>query len=167
MGHRGAATRVAVKIEQDATERKTMPRMSTTTTLEKMISELRDKRAAHQSAIAEIDAVFARLGINADGGLVRRKPGRPAKAAAIPSVKSPGPGKRGRRRRGSFAKSGEQEVLDFIKSGNKPNSAEINAHWSKQGRGGRADNAISKLVKEKKIKRVEAKGERGSRYVAA
>jgi hypothetical protein len=59
-------------------------------------------------------------------------------------------------------------VTSFIKSHGHPTAAEVNAHWRKEGRGGKADNALSKLVKLGTLKRQAAKsGERGGRYVVA
>ena len=37
-------------------------------------------------------------------------------------------------------------------------------HWASEGRGGTADNALSKLVRDRKIKRIPLVGERGSHY---
>jgi hypothetical protein len=60
--------------------------------------------------------------------------------------------------------SGEQSILTFVKSKTNPKGQEIESHWKNEGRKGRAANDLSKLVKEKKLKRAPLKGERGSRY---
>jgi hypothetical protein len=44
---------------------------------------------------------------------------------------------------------------------------EIEKHWTSEGRAVSAANLLSKLVKEKKLKRTPLKGERGSRYSLA
>jgi len=40
-------------------------------------------------------------------------------------------------------------------------------HWKGEGRGGSANNALTKLVQSKKLKRLAVKGERGSKYSIA
>lgn len=152
--------------------------------LKQLISDLATQRREHVAAIAEIDQTFEQLGI-ADASSIAprrgRKPGskgakrgpkpgskrgpKPgAKAAATGKKRGPKPGSR---RRGKFSVSGEQSVLDFVKSHGKPNAKEVNAHWSKEGRAGKADNALTKLVKLGSIKRVDVEGERGGRYELA
>jgi hypothetical protein len=142
--------------------------MITPQDLEAVISKLHSERQAHLDAIAEIDRAFARVGIK-PGGAKRR--GRP------PAYLSKGPtpsagrkkGKRGRRRkRRTFEVSGEQSVLDFVKSAGKKGvmTNDIVGHWESEGRAGGAYTTIGKLVKDKKIKKENIKGERGSRYIA-
>jgi hypothetical protein len=75
-------------------------------------------------------------------------------------------GKRKRTRR-SFAVSGEQSILNFVKSRSNPVGREIQKHWASEGRAGAAANLISKLVKGKRLKRTPLKDERGSRYSLA
>lgn len=145
--------------------------------LARLIKSLQNERATLIAKIEEIDATFASFGIEADATLTvpakgkkkakkkagSRGPGRPPKTGKKKTSK-----KKGKRRgRGSFAKTGEQAVLDFVKSAGQPNSKEVNAAWTKEGRAGRADNMLTKLVKEGKLKRVTVKDERGSRYKSA
>ena len=75
-------------------------------------------------------------------------------------------GKRKRVRR-KFAVSGEQTIINFVKSKSNPIGREIERHWTSEGRGGTAANLISKLVKAKTLKRTPLKDERGSRYSLA
>jgi len=63
--------------------------------------------------------------------------------------------------------SGEQSILNFVKSRSNPVGKEIQKHWASEGRAGAAANLISKLVKAKMLKRTPLKGERGSRYSVA
>jgi len=72
-----------------------------------------------------------------------------------------------KRIRRKFAVSGEQSILDFVKSKSNPIGREIEKHWKSEGRAGVAANLISKLLKAKKLKRTPLKGERGSRYTLA
>lgn len=79
-----------------------------------------------------------------------------------------GKNRRSRKRiRRKFAVSGEQSILDFVKNKSNPMGREIEKHWSSEERAGTAANLLSKLVKEKKLKRTPLKDERGSRYSMA
>jgi hypothetical protein len=129
-----------------------------------VIAKLRDQRKEHEDAIAEIDQVFAELGITTAGSVKRRGPGRPRKTDSVKTKKT---GRRGRRTRGVFAQTAEESILGFVRKAGKPSTAEINAHWQGEGRGGKADNTLTKLVQAKKLKRVKDKDVRGSRYSAA
>jgi sarcosine oxidase gamma subunit len=51
-------------------------------------------------------------------------------------------GKRNRVRR-KFAVSGEQSILNFVKSKSNPIGKEIQKHWASEGRAGAAANLIS------------------------
>ena len=76
-------------------------------------------------------------------------------------------GKQRRKRervRRKFAVSGEQSILNFVKSKSNPIGKDIQKHWAREGRAGAAANLISKLVKAKRLKRTPLNGERGSRY---
>ena len=73
----------------------------------------------------------------------------------------------GKRVRRKFAVSGEQMILNFVKSKSNPVGKDIQKHWASEGRAGAAANLISKLVKEKMLKRTPLKDERGSRYSLA
>ena len=85
------------------------------------------------------------------------------KLAAIKGLRV---GKRRRTRR-KFAMSGEQSILAFVKSRSNPIGREIEKHWASEERAVTAANLLSKLVKEKKLKRTPLKNERGSRYSLA
>lgn len=131
-----------------------MPRRTTVDELGNLIGKLQKQRHEHEQAIAAIDRMFARFGIQV---AARRGSGRPAGTAAAAN------GRR-RRRRGTFAVTGEQSILDFVKRKGKPSTQEINAHWKREGRGGKADNTITRLVKQNRLKRIKCKDVRGSRY---
>lgn len=137
-----------------------MARIAAAKELTSVIAKLRDQREAHEDAIAEIDRVFAELGIDSQGGR-RRGPGRPRKAGAKKA------GRRGRRKRGVFAQTAEESIIGFVKKAGKPTTADVNKHWTAEGRGGKADNTLTKLVQARKLKRVKDKNVRGSRYTAA
>ncbi|MEX0745709.1 MAG: hypothetical protein WD118_08905 [Phycisphaeraceae bacterium] len=149
-----------------------MPAKATANELSKLISHLRQERQSHVNAIADIDETFSRFGIEADGTAGPARRGRPKKSKTKAATKKAatskaGTKKPGRRKRRSFKKTAEESVVGFIKQHGKPNAAEINSHWRTEGRGGKADNTLTKLVKEGKLKRVQVKDERGGRYQAA
>jgi Zn-dependent oligopeptidase len=81
-----------------------------------------------------------------------------------PTVKKAAKRKRVRRK---FGVSGEQSILNFVKSKSNPVGNEIEKHWSSEGRAGTAANLMSKLVKAKRLKRTRLKDERDSRYSLA
>jgi hypothetical protein len=72
--------------------------------------------------------------------------------------------RKGKRVRRKFAVSGEQIILNFVKGKSNPIGREIEKQWTKEGRAVTAANLLSKLIREKKLKRTPLKGERGSRY---
>lgn len=128
--------------------------------LTKLIDQMLAERQTHVDAIERIDREFAAAGIGAPAPA-----GRPGRKPGKATTKKAKTGKRGgRRKRGVFAQTGEESVLGFVRAHGKPTAGEVNQHWVGEGRGGKADNALGKLVKEGKLKRVKTKGERGSRY---
>src|SRR5579864_9767206 len=118
------------------------------------IHDLVQRRQQHAQAITEIDETLDQIGsllrTGRDGSHVKRGPGRPPG-----STNSAGPRRRGRRRRGrgSFQTTAEESILTFVKENRNPTTQEIKSHWKSEGRGGTADNALSKLFKERKLKR--------------
>ena len=134
------------------------------------IQELLEQKQKHSEALNRINEMLSRIGSMLGGGngsSVRRGPGRPpASASTAAPGATPGPRRR-RRKRGKFAMSGEDSIINFIRDHRNPSTSEITAHWRSEGRGGKADNALSKLVKLRRLKRQAIPGERGSKYVIA
>jgi hypothetical protein len=121
----------------------------------KQIDQERKKRTADlEDAAKVILKHLADLGVGTKASATKVK-----KAATI--GKTAGKRKRVRRK---FAVSGEQMILNFVKSKSSPIGKEIEKHWSSEGRAGTAANLLSKLVKAKKLKRTRLKEGRGSRY---
>ncbi len=138
-----------------------MPKMSPAKMLQNSLKKLLGERSKLQAVIDktqakidEIDAIFSGSGLSL-GTVGKAKPGP-----------KPG-GKAGKRSRGKFDTTGEESVLAFIKKHGRPNAKEVNEHWAKEGRGGSANNALTKLVQSGTVKRVEAEDARGGRYVMA
>jgi hypothetical protein len=140
-----------------------MPHPTVTVSLTDRIQQLLDEREQHANAIAGIDKTLEQINGLLGGVKPGRKPG--PKPAVMPSAVEQ-PAKRGRRRQ-RFAISGKESVLAFVKEQGKPTSQEIERQWKAEGRKGRAAKALSKLTREKKLKRTKLKGERGSRYSLA
>jgi len=139
-----------------------MPRFGPVKKIAHEIKKLRAERAACAKKLAEIDALFAALGL-ATGGATA------AVAEVAPAAAPAGrPGRKGKRKRGKFAVSGDVSVLEFVKANAKCTAKEVNAHWQGEGRGGSANNTLTRLVQDGKLKRLQgAKGDRGGRYDVA
>jgi hypothetical protein len=136
------------------------------------VQELLEQKAKHTEALNRINETLSRIGSMLGGNgrsAPRRCPGRPpASATAATGEEAPAGGRRRRRRkRGKFAISGEQSIIDFVREHRNPATSAITAHWRSEGRGGKADNALSRLVKLRRLKRQAIPGERGSRYLIA
>jgi len=147
--------------------------------LAQVISDLQQERQHHLDEIERIDATFEQYGIDpeslggsASGGrsAARRGSGRPTKkktsAAGRRGTQASRRKKSGKKKRGrrSFSQTGEESVLAFVKSHGGPTAKEVNQHWQSEGRGGKADNALGKLVAEGRLRRVQNKEGRGSLY---
>jgi len=83
--------------------------------------------------------------------------------AAASGAKSP----RKPQARGTFARTGEQSILAWLKAKKTLTTAQVNAAWRQEGRKGSADVSLSDLVHARKLKRIKIKGERGSQYKLA
>lgn len=134
----------------------------------KTIQKMREERAQLQGRLAEIQDFFASIGLSdgavSGGAVSKKRVGRPPKAVAVAAKSKPAGKKRGRR--GSFGISGDESVYQFIKSNGPVTAADVNKHWQAEGRGGKADNSLSKLVKEGRLVRKNIEGSRGSNYTA-
>jgi hypothetical protein len=146
----------------------------TVSQLEALISQLQTERKEHETAIADIDKVFERFGLQPAqpkrrGRARGRRPGRPRGVRSRVQAAAPAARRRTRGRgRRSFGKSGAQSVLDFVKSkgARGTTTSEINQHWKSEGRAGDAYVTLGQLVNKRQLKRENLKGQRGSRYVA-
>jgi hypothetical protein len=137
------------------------------------IEGLVSQRKIHTDALARIDSTLGQISslLNVPAPKRRgRPPGRPSAAAAAAHA-APAPaaasGKPARRKRRRFAVSGNDSILNFIRERRNPTTKEIKGHWDSESRGGKVDNALSKLVKDGALSRTAIPGERGSRYSVA
>ena len=160
-----------------------MPTRQATADLASIIATLKAVRQEHLDAIAEIDETFDQFGISAEGTRRRGRPpksknGRRKKAAARKVAKRK-VAKNGRRKkskkavakkkagRRKFSKTAEQFILGLLAVGKTLTTGEINGKWRQGTRTGTADNTLSLLTKDGKLKREKIEGGQGSRYAAA
>jgi DNA-binding transcriptional regulator YiaG len=71
------------------------------------------------------------------------------------------------RKRGDYSQTAEEFIASLVKSRKATTSTQINAAWKRDGRGGNANNTLSRMVAARKLKRTKLKGERGSKYAVA
>jgi hypothetical protein len=132
------------------------------TVLASRVQHLLDERQQHEEAIQKIDKTLADISSLLGTGPAKagRKPATQPGIAAAPSPSAAKP----RRKQREFAVTGEQSILAFIKLKRNPTTRQINANWVREGRRGSAANLLSKLVKEKMLKRKPLGGKLGSEY---
>jgi len=115
------------------------------------IRNLQAERARHLQAIAEIDKVLGEI--------------QQALTGVDPSDSiSDGNTDRPRRRYQKLELTGEEAVLEFVKSRGNPSTAQVNAHWHAQGRPGVANPILARLLKRGLLIRENDPAVRGSRY---
>jgi hypothetical protein len=121
------------------------------------------QRHEHAAAIAAIDQVLEQI------GQLLGQPAAKQETAAPPTAQVMKPAKvaKGRRIRGSYATTAEESILALVKQKGTPTTQDIKKLWASEGRRGTADNVLSHLVKDKKLKRLKLVGLRGSRYSLA
>jgi hypothetical protein len=129
--------------------------------LENVIAKLVSERKKLQRKLGEIETVFKKFGIRvADSGTKAFGGGK--KSGAVAKAKGTK-----KRKRGKFKQTAENYILGLLKGGKGLTTAQINARWKKVGRGGGSNVTLSKMVKDKQIKRTSKKGVRGSTYSIA
>ena len=167
--------------KRSATRRKQVDQLAA------IVDELRSEREVLAQRLAEIDETFSELGIDAGAAPAaaparKKKPGRPRKKPGRPRGSTAGrtgkkttkkTGKKttkkttkktGRRKRGTFSRTGEESVLAFVKELGQATAGDVNKKWTAEGRGGSADNTLGRLVKENKLVREDVPGQRGGVY---
>ncbi len=127
------------------------------------VQQLLDQRQKHTEAVISIDntlaSVQSALGSKSIAPLAAKSP------VVRVAAKSPTAKVKKRRKRGIFALSGEESVLAFVKQHKTATTKQVNQHFKAEGRASTADNALSKLTAEKKLKRTPlGNGMAGSSY---
>ena len=138
-----------------------MPTPKSSLSIAERIQSLLQERQHHEDAITSIDGTLARVGAALIANGQAPQPSVPAAKAVNPAKAGKPKGKRSRR---TFAITGEQLIVDFVRSHTNPMGREIEEHWKSEGRSGAAATTLTKLVKDDKLKRVPLKDQRGSRY---
>lgn len=146
-----------------------MAKTTTTSQLASAISRLHAERQEHLDAISEIDAIFDQFGITAAAPKRRGRPRKTARRtrAIRKAAKKVRRGKRKARRK--FATSGPNSILAFVRQGGRKGrtTGDIIRHWKSEGRGAGAYVLLGKMVRERKLKKENLEGQRGSRYTVA
>jgi len=114
--------------------------------LNKMVKSLRDQRQYHLDAVDQIDAAFDGLGMNGQA-----------------KTNGHAPGARKPRQRSKFKLTAEEMIAQLLK-GKTMTTGQINKRWTRAGRGGNADNTLSKMTRENQIRRTNMPGVMGSQY---
>jgi hypothetical protein len=146
-----------------------MPRLTIAKSIANVLGKARAQRKEYVAKIAklqakvdDIDASLRAGGMDFGAPSAGPKPAR--KTRGRPRKAGRGGG---RRSRGQFTVTGEDSVIAFIKKHGNPTTAEVNKHWKSEGRGGLANNTLTRLTQQKQLKRVKEEGVRGSRYTVA
>ena len=126
------------------------------------IQRLLADRQRHADALAEIDSALEeiRSALQSINGTGIGRPPRSHRAAA----QALRPSRKRRGRRGMYGKTSDEMILAIVGQRGGATTQEIKARWKAEGRGGTADNALSKMVKDRKLKRTPLVGQRGSRF---
>jgi hypothetical protein len=140
-----------------------MAESTTASQLAEALRQLQAERQGHADAIRAIDQAFEELGISAMPA--KRRPGRP-KGATKTAAEAKNVAKKAAKRGtgGSSKRTANDFVLGLFTGAKKLTTAQIIAEWRKAERGSKADNTLSKLVGDKKLKREKIKGGQGSWY---
>jgi hypothetical protein len=133
-----------------------------TTHLASQIEELLTQRQRHETALAAIKQTLDNI-----AAMIRGNGAQSPRTAAAPAARSAGGGAGRRRRRRRFGMTADEFVLGFVKEHQNPTTRDVNVAWAKAGRPFKADITLSKLVRERRLKRTPLVGERGSRYTMA
>jgi hypothetical protein len=126
----------------------------------KKLAKLIRKRAKLDDQISQLETLT--------GGTPKAKPGpkpgkkRGRKPGPKPAAKTKVP----RKKRGHFKQNASQFILGLVKKAPKTTS-QIGKKWKAAGRGGKADNALTKLVKDGMVKREKLAEGQGSTYTLA
>jgi hypothetical protein len=134
--------------------------------LAEKIRLLQVDRERHARAIAEIDAVLARIQ-QALTALHGRGSDLMSAGGYSPTASPLHEGDKPRRRYQKLPQTGEESVLAFIREHGKPTTAEINEHWKSEGRPGVANPTVARLLKRGLLTRQNDPAVRGSRYSVA
>jgi hypothetical protein len=129
------------------------------TELRKLVQQLHDERAEYIKAIEAIDQTFHELGLDAHKTTVKARRGRSAGSKNTVNIRE-------NSNRKMPTATADAFVLSFIQANPGCTTAQVNKHWITEGRNGKADQTLFKLVKNGQIVRKSIEGRRGSTFIA-
>lgn len=141
-----------------------MPRGLAGMTIHDLQAELakRAKKVARQlnKLIRQRDKLNAQIAeLEGLVGPMKAKPGpKPGKPKAVATMV--------RRKRGTFKQTATELILGMVK-GKGATTSGIRKKWAEAGRGGKADNTLTKLVADGTLKRIKLPTGKGSTYTVA
>ena len=130
------------------------------------IKRLEESRAKHAAALGEIDQLLNRIShaLKSSGTSDTPSTGVPWQNGVADTSRLFG--ENGRRKYRKLELTGDQAVIAFVRTRGTATTAEINAQWRSEGRGGVANNAIVRLLKRAELVRETNHESRGGRYHA-
>lgn len=131
--------------------------------LVEQIRKMHAERAAHIEAISRIDRVLSNVNAAMAASLSKRTSSNTGTVAVADESEIVDTS----RKRGRFALTAEESVLQFIKARGNPSTADLTEHWRAEGRKGAVNVTLYKLLLAGQITRVHDAAVRGSRYAIA
>lgn len=131
------------------------------------IKQLEESREKHAAALAEIDQLLSRISQALKSSSQSTILSEPLDSLTWETGAGNGSklfGENGHRKYHKMELTGDQAVVAFVRSRGTATTAEINAQWRADGRGGVANNAIVRLLKRGELARQPNPGSRGGRY---
>lgn len=137
-----------------------------TTTILDEIQRLQADRQKHIDALNRIDDVLKKIASTLAVTPIGQIPGDTARRVTTPPAptRDATAAADARRKYNKLPLTGEQFILAFVREHGTATTLEINAAWRQQGRGGVANNALGRLVKQGLLLREPLNDQRGSRY---
>lgn len=137
---------------------------SATSILEE-IRRLQADREKHVAALQRIDEVLRKIAATLGHALPEVEKAGTRKAARGHAVAAEHvSADAGRRKYNKLPQTGEEFIVGYVREHGAATTLEINAAWRGQGRGGVANNALGRLVKQGLLAREPLDDQRGSRY---
>lgn len=135
-----------------------------TTTILDEIQRLQADRQKHLDALNRIDEVLKKIASTLAVMPIGQIPGdSDRRSGGAPAARHDAAGD-SRRKYNKLPLTGEQFILAFVREHGTATTLEINTAWRQQGRGGVANNALGRLVKQGLLNREPLNDQRGSRY---
>jgi hypothetical protein len=128
------------------------------TELRRLVQQLQDERADHVKTIESIDQTFQELKLDTRKTSTKARHRHPTGSNNTANSET----LHGKHK--TLAVTADTFVLSFVQANPGCTTAQINDHWIKNGRNGKADQTLCKLVKTGQIVRNNIKGQRGSTH---